>query len=156
MNIAMSILHNQADAEDALQNAFIAIAKNIDKLSDANSKQTEAYVCLAAKNRALNMLPKKRQRDKLINIEYTNEKSYENVIFDYFNMENYKNILKCIEKLEPVYKDVLSLYYIYEMKPSEISITLERKISTVKSQLSRGQKKLIQLLKEEKLNEQYL
>ena len=35
--IAQNILHNVEDAEDAVHNAFVKIAENIDKIKDAIS-----------------------------------------------------------------------------------------------------------------------
>ena len=39
-----------SDAEDILQNTFIKIARNIDKLGDTESKETIAFLTVIAKN----------------------------------------------------------------------------------------------------------
>lgn len=58
--VAMSVLHDRYDAEDALHNAFIAVAKNINKIADINSDETTAYLFRTAKNTALNVYSKKK------------------------------------------------------------------------------------------------
>ena len=42
-DVSMSILHNTADAEDAVQESFIRIIKNITKIDDVNSLGTKAF-----------------------------------------------------------------------------------------------------------------
>ena len=84
------------------------------------------------------MLPSKTHRDNFIDLneEYAlfDEASFEN----YISEENYKYIINAIEALPEVYRDVLSLYYVYEMKPGEIASSLGKSIETVKSQIKRG------------------
>ena len=53
---AFQILQNKEDAEDALQNAFWAIARNIEKIDRVDSIETQIYVIKAVKSRALNLL----------------------------------------------------------------------------------------------------
>ena len=57
--IAMSVLHNSHDAEDALHSAFLSVAKNIEKLGDPDSDKTAAYLFRATKNTALNVCAKR-------------------------------------------------------------------------------------------------
>lgn len=60
--VAMSVLHDRYDAEDALHNAFIAVAKNINKIANINSDETTAYLFRTAKNTALNVYSKKKRQ----------------------------------------------------------------------------------------------
>ena len=54
--VADRVLHNQSDAEDAVQDALVRIARNIANVP-RDEKVERAYVLTAAKNAALNMLP---------------------------------------------------------------------------------------------------
>lgn len=154
MRIAESILHNYYDAEDAVQAAFFAISRNIDKLPDASSKATEIYVCKCAKNAALNMLPSKKLRDNLLDIDEQDDLSYENTYEQYMSEENYRLIVEAIKEIPEKYRDVLSLYYIYEMKPGEIASSLGQSVETVKSRIKRGKAILIKNLKERTKHDQ--
>lgn len=42
----MSILHNTADAEDAVQETFVRIISNLSKIDCANEKRSKAYILL--------------------------------------------------------------------------------------------------------------
>jgi len=52
---AYSILHNQQDAEDAVQDAFERVLKHIDKLSESDSKGIPLYLKKAVENRAITL-----------------------------------------------------------------------------------------------------
>ena len=48
---ANEILHNEHEAEDAVQQAFMKIAENLDKVPDELSNKTKAFVVTIAQNR---------------------------------------------------------------------------------------------------------
>ena len=52
-HVAMEILQNSADAEDAVQQAFLYLLLHMDKLEDIDSPSTKAYVSLTAKHRVI-------------------------------------------------------------------------------------------------------
>lgn len=52
-HVAMEILQNSADAEDAVQQAFLYLMLHMDKLGDIDSPSTKAYVSLTAKHRVI-------------------------------------------------------------------------------------------------------
>ena len=51
-----------------------------------------------------------------------------------------------INKLDFTYREVLSLFYLNEMSPREISDLLEIPYNTVRSKINRGRKKLLKSL----------
>ena len=53
VSTAYSILRNHEDAEDAVHEAFIRIAKNMKAIDDPKSKKTLAYVITATKKYSL-------------------------------------------------------------------------------------------------------
>lgn len=61
-SVAYSILHNNEDAEDAVHETFIRIAKNMKAIDDPRSQKTSAYVITAAKNNAINLFNKINER----------------------------------------------------------------------------------------------
>ena len=52
LTVANSILNNPTDAEDAVQEAFFAIAKNFSKISEINRPKTRAYIVTITENKA--------------------------------------------------------------------------------------------------------
>ena len=61
-SVAKRILRSDALAEDALQEAFFAIARNIEKVHDPESPQTRGFCVVIARNMALTLL-RKQQRE---------------------------------------------------------------------------------------------
>ena len=61
--VANKILRDSYEAEDAVQNALLGIARSIRTLPDDDACLVRAYTLTAAKNAALNMLPEKQRRD---------------------------------------------------------------------------------------------
>ena len=57
-----------------------------------------------------------------------------------------KRVVEEINKLDFTYREVLSLFYLNEMSPSEISDLLEIPYNTVRSKINRGRKKLLKSL----------
>ena len=60
-HVAMEILQNSADAEDAVQQAFLYLILHMDRLGDIDSPATRAYVTLAAKHRAIDLYRSRRR-----------------------------------------------------------------------------------------------
>lgn len=82
--VANKILRDSYEAEDAVQNALLGIARNIRTLPDDDACLVRAYTLTAAKNAALNMLPEKQRRDKMLHIDTVDEHnaSYDESAFD--------------------------------------------------------------------------
>ena len=63
-------MRDSYEAEDAVQNALLGIARSIWTLPDGDSAcLVRAYTLTAAKNAALNMLPEKAADDKMLHID---------------------------------------------------------------------------------------
>jgi len=108
--VAKNILHDVHEAEDALQNAFISLAANIDKVDDISSKSTLSFVLTVARNAAIDLL---RKRDAIIYIDddfFSHERDID--ISDIIvSEEEFNNVVAAIQKLPDKYKDVLNLHY---------------------------------------------
>lgn len=138
--MAYAVLRDTHDAEDAVHNAFLGIAKNIRILTDAKEDDGKCYCIKAAKNAALNILRKRNKQKDDVNIDdlydVADEKSFE----DALDSAGYEDILNAIRSLNDIYRDVLYMHYVMDMPVKQIAITLDRKVSVVKQQLVRGKK----------------
>ncbi len=146
---AKSVVKNESDAEDAVHNAFLGIAKHIDVLLSADEDKAKCYCIKAAKNAALNIARKNSRANDFLNIDdlydVADEKSFEEIL----NSADYRNVIEIIRDMDDVYRDVLYLRYVTDMPVKKIADVLDRKESTVKQQLVRGKKILISALSEE-------
>lgn len=70
-HVANQILRNEQDAEDAVQEAFFAVAKNISKISFENLNKTRGLMVVIVERKALNILKaNSRQRAQAYDEEY--------------------------------------------------------------------------------------
>ena len=146
--VALKILKNPQDAEDAVHNAILPIMRNLDAIKDIDSKDCMYYVTMAVKHISLNMI-----RDRHIQTVSLSESVYElesddNIAESVAMDESCQIIYKIIQGMATEYRDVLILHLYYELSTSQISDFLNRKHGTVKSQLTRGKKLLKARLKE--------
>jgi RNA polymerase sigma-70 factor (ECF subfamily) len=146
--VAMGVLHNTQDAEDAVQNALLGIARNMQNVPE-DDRIERAYVLTAAKNAALNLLPGKQLRDSIQDISDLPIPSTEDLFQKVLDSQNYDLLLRAMQQLESPYREVLMLIYVQEQSIKEAAKILCRKEETVKKQLQRGKTQLIALCRKE-------
>ena len=69
-HVAYQILRNEADAEDAVHQAFLSILKNMDKIRQVDSPDTRAYVTIITERKAIDTI-RDRKRVSLVEYEET-------------------------------------------------------------------------------------
>ena len=106
VSVAFSVLKNREDAEDAVHDTFIKIARNMQSIGNPNSDETLSYVLKAAKNNAINLSQKNATRNKHIQLEDV-ENMTDEQFFDKLNIqENYEEVVKAIQSISNTYKDL--------------------------------------------------
>lgn len=146
MKIAKGVLHQQQDAEDAIQNSILSMAKHMNAVEDVEDFRTISYVRTVVKNASIDIYRKKFRQDisfEEMQIEPMNHFDLEKVVCD---SQEVRRIVAAIEQLEEGYREVLSLFYLNELSPREIADVLNRPYNTVRSQINRGRKKLLESL----------
>ena len=105
----------------------------------------------ATKNTAINW-DKKHQKEKS-NVKLDDcEKLSDDDFIERLDIGNtYNRVVEAILSLDEKYRDVLYYHFVCEMSVNNISDLLGRKTSTVKQQLVRGKKILLEKLREEQL-----
>lgn len=147
--VAQRILHDPMEAEDAVQTAFLGIARQIKRIPAGNPQVLRAYVLTAAKNAALNMLPKRQQQNELLSISELDIADDHNLFDQIASSQDYELLFKAIRKLPAIYREVLMLKYVQGLTMKEIAALLDRKAATVHQQITRGKKLLIAQCREE-------
>jgi len=143
---AFSILNNKEDAEDAVHDTFIRIARNMKAIDDPRSEKTLAYVIKATKNNALNLLNKNKKKHSALRID-----SYDYIsddeFFEKLSIEQrYDEVVKAIKSLNETYRDVMYYHFVCDMKINDVADLLGEKKSAVQQRLIRGKKKLLEIL----------
>ena len=143
--VAKSILKNEDDVCDAIQNALISTYTNLNKLQNNQFFSTWMTRILI---------------NKCYDIAKANQKIYSNVtdISEYNTDDNLKNydrydsdsiIENVLNNIDEDLKVTTILYYYNDYSVNEISKILEVPEGTVKSRLSRARSKIYEIIKSE-------
>lgn len=147
--VANSILHDSYLAEDAVQTAFLKIAKNIYKFYTPICPQTKSFVVIIVRNVCFTMLQKenKHPQDGLTD-EVACSKTPES---EYLTKSTMEQIVAAIQQLNPIYRDIVTLKYLHDLSVNEIATLLDVPKDTAKKRLQRGRSLLKAAFKEELL-----
>ena len=143
--VANRILHNLHDGEDAVQTALLRISQQCHKLPE-HEEALRAYVLTAARNAALDLLPKQSKDadiDRIITV------SSDDLFEKLATTEDYKRLLASIDRLPTIYKEVLMLRYVQELETKQMAKLLSRPRATIQKQIARAKAMLIQLYEKE-------
>ena len=150
------LVKNQQDAEDIMQETWIAVAENIEFYRMKDDISTRAYILRIAKYQSITFYNKKtKEKECLCDTELEDliDGDDEKLLFDICAKIDVAIIRECIDSLNEIYSDVLNYFYLHDHSVKEISKLLKLKEVTVKARLSRGRIKLIQMLEGRNLND---
>lgn len=145
-SVACSILKDESLAEDAVQEALLRLAKQITLFHEMPEDKVKAYILITTKNTALNVYKKEQKyKRNIITIEDLPPLYIEdNALAQQINNERQRALAAIIADLPALQRNILTLRYTHEMKCSEIAIALGRKPSSVRKELSRARKILME------------
>ena len=151
------LVNNRQDAEDIMQETWLAVAENIQFYRSKDGASMRAYILRIAKNRAITFYhtsekEKSRRCDTEL-MDLAESSDDETLLFDMCNKMDVAVICECIRSLDEIYSDVLNYYYLHDHTVKEIAKLFKLKEVTVRARLARGRKKLLQLLEGRNLNE---
>lgn len=111
--IAMNILHHEYDAEDAVHQAFVTIAQNIEKISDPKCLKTKAYIVTIIESKSIDLYRFKKKRNIVPFIE-----EYVGLSVEY---QGGNELAKCMSQLPAQYRQVLLLKFYCGYHSTEIA-----------------------------------
>ncbi len=130
--VSLSILSNEQDAEDVVQDTYMSFLNHIKDINFKSEIEVKSYLSTISKNKCLNYLKKEKRHvnnDELIkNVEGTNSKL--------------NKILSLLDDGEE--KEIIVYIFVLKYKLKDISKITKMPISTVYSKY----KKAIKILKE--------
>lgn len=145
---AYAVARNKYDAEDAVHNAFIAVARNISVVCSLAPKKQKSYLCRAARNHAINIRSKQCRERQFFetNGAIFSSGDEDDILESICQKEDVARIKQCVLALPDIYRDVLYLHYVEYMDARRIAGTLGLKIPAVRQRLARGKRMLIDAL----------
>lgn len=135
LRAAYSVLHSSADAEDAVQEAFLRLMTKAPRFRD--SEHEKAWLLRVTINIARNMRKTKARENLPLEKEIQNEK------------EQNTQLLQLVLGLPERYSTIVHLYYYEGYSISEIAAILKIPSATVGTRLYRGRSMLKDMMKGE-------
>lgn len=139
--IARRILPGEADAEDAVHQAFVSIIENLKKISEVRCPKTRSYVVIITERKAIDIL---RSRSRLSPEAF--EESTRGVELP---LPGDGGLSDAMSRLPAAYREVLLLRYYHDYTVREIAPMLGRKPGAVQKLLTRAKAALRKILEQE-------
>ena len=143
--VANQILHNDHDAEDAVQQAFFAILKNFDKISEIKCPQTRGFIVTVVERKAIDLY-RAKNRSTVVSFdeEFINVPSCTEEI-----VSARTDLARALAMLPTRYRELLLLKYDSGYSEREIADMCSMTPANVKKTIHRAKKKLEALLEKE-------
>ena len=143
MTLAMRILKNHEDAEEALQDAFMRVYRSLPSFEWKSGFSTWFYrivynVCVSAVERRIDahIIPLNYEDETEITIDIASDELPSDLRLE--SDEFFRIVQEEVEKLPIVYGSTFTLFVIQEMSYEEIAKVVNSPVGTVKARLFRA------------------
>jgi RNA polymerase sigma-70 factor (ECF subfamily) len=143
--VAYGILHNNYDAEDAVQQTILRIIDNLDKIGDLEDKRTRNFIGVICRNVAINIYNKSK---RVVMLDDDIEEETGDIALIVINKETCERVEDFIYSLDGIYRDVI-LLKVQNYSIKEIAEILDISPKTVQKRLERGRVRIKKFLAEE-------
>ena len=145
---ANDILHDDSLAEDAVQNAFLALLQREESFTDLYSVQTRSFLFTVVRNKAIDLYRSRSAHaaGSLDAEDFPEPESGEDILGDLLDREARDRIVACIHALPPMQRTLLEYRYLYEMSEKQVAGFLGITPKQANIAIYRARKKLQKLL----------
>lgn len=144
--VSKGILHNQQDAEDAVQEAFLKIIKIIDQIEDPKCPKTKNLTVMIVERTAIDLW---RRQKKLQRVSMEEDDLELGSVKEIESVEHASTLALAMATLPAKYREVLLLRYDNGFSEAEIANILSMSLANVHKTIQRAKKKLEQTLEEQ-------
>lgn len=144
--ISMSILHNESDAEDAVQDAFLWIINNLSKISQIPCHERGNYFASIIEHRSIDMCRKKTKHLAENFDEQFDLTSNECVEETALSNATVGEIKSAMNELSNRDYEMLYLYLFKQKSPKEIGEEMGISENNIRSYIKRARKKFVRIL----------
>ena len=118
-HITAEKVDSQEDVEDVLQDAFLYIAKNFDKVGDIDSNSTKCFIAVITEGFAI----KKYKYENKHIVSLADDVDIESIVSDYnFNSYDKAELKMVVDSLKDEYINLLYLTYTFGFTSKEIAL----------------------------------
>lgn len=139
--VASEILQNNQDAEDAVHNAFLSVAKNISKISDLDCPKTRGFLVTIVRSKSIDIL---RDHKKHIS-EEMDEDTIGKILPDWHEHD----LMWCIDQLPSRYRECILLKYSQGYTTKEVAKIMDISFEAASKLVQRAKKRLNELCRRE-------
>lgn len=143
--VAKSILKNEDDVCDAIQNALISAYTNLNKLQ--NNQFFSTWLIRILINKSYDIANKNQRL--YTNVTDIDEYNTNDNLKSYDSYDSESLVENVLTKIDDDLKTITVLYYYNDYSVNEIAMILDIPEGTVKSRLSRARSKIYEIIKSE-------
>lgn len=150
---ALDILRNYHDSQDAVQDAFYNITATYELFVDAAAPATAALVHIYVRNAAINIYNKNKRHSKIVMICDNIEEVAKDIVDEgadvqriVIDNETTEIVSEAVDKLDPMYRDLIIMKYYYHMRNVDIAQVLNIDSNKVNGRIFRAKQKLKEIL----------
>ena len=144
LKAAKRVLKGEQDAEDAVHNAFLSIAKNMKSLPEMDSPKMKGFLYIVTENKAIDVLRERKRRE---NEEPLDEDAPLCAPAD----GGERSLAWCISQLPPRYQEIILLKYSHGYTTREIASILGISLQAASKLDQRAKARLRELCEKEGL-----
>ena len=144
LKVASRILRGEQDAEDAVHNAFLSLAKNMKLVPELDSLKLRGFLYIVTENKAIDILRERKRRD-LEESLYEGHPLYAPVD------DGEQDLAWCISQMPPRYQEVILLKYSHGYTTREIASILGISFAAASKLDQRAKARLKELCEKEGL-----
>ena len=146
--LANQKLQDEHLAEDAVQEAFLALTRHLDKVEDIYSPRTKRFLSTIVRSKAVDIL-RKREPEQELEDCMEDGRGGTDILEQYLRKEHYNRLVSCILELDDRYRTVFEYKYLYQMTDAEIGDILGISAKNVNVRYFRARKKLQEMIRKE-------
>lgn len=139
LRAARRLLRDEADAEDAVHQAFLSVLSNLEKISEIDCPKTRAYLVIIVERKAIDLL---RQQKRVTELDEETERGL------CVPPPGDGGLADAMASLSAPYREVLLLRYYHGYSVREIAALLHDRESAVQKRLQRAKNALRDKLRE--------
>jgi RNA polymerase sigma-70 factor (ECF subfamily) len=140
-NLAISIVKNQEDAKDIIQESFLKVLENIHKFRNDSKFSTWLYKIVY--NQSIGLVQKK---GKMEFQDFSKDSIAHQMFETDIEIDRYKALYNAIDQLAEAEYTLIQLYYMAEKSIKDIHQITGMSVSNIKVSLHRARKKLAEKL----------
>lgn len=141
LGIALGILKNRAEAEEALQEIFLSVWKKASRYNEAQGRASTWLISIT-RNRCIDRLRMRQRREKVHRNAHDETTIWPEQDTPLIASERASKVQQTLKSLPDEMRHILELVFFQNLTQTEIAETLQQPLGTVKSRIRRAMERV--------------